>query len=260
MRRRRVSFSSDPRWTALKRAGLAVLVALILLLGMLWFGDSSQPPSPRSSSEPISIAAPVQPSAPAPENDAPALPASDAVAQTDVATDMAAQTDAAVQTSNEPAVPPASVAGGNEQIPGEIPAMNNRASETSANAATLPEPPKVADALTKLPKAVNAPAKPPKVAETPAPPASLLDGYFVQLGVFDDTDKIGKLFENASALGLPVQIQSRVMVGPFRNKREAEAARDRLKGIAEGTVLPPQKTVKVSEKPKAKSKLRRRAK
>jgi hypothetical protein len=68
------------------------------------------------------------------------------------------------------------------------------------------------------------------------------------------------LFENAGAIGLPVHIQSRVVAGPFHNKREAEAARDRLKNVAEGVVLPPQKTAKADEKPKAKPKSRQRAK
>jgi cell division septation protein DedD len=107
-------------------------------------------------------------------------------------------------------------------------------------------------------KAPNGSAKPPKVVSAPAKPVSLPDGYFVQLGVFDDTDNAGRVFDNAVALGLPAYVQSRVMVGPFRNKREAEAARDRLKNIAEGVVLPPQNTAKADETPKAKS--RRRAK
>jgi cell division protein FtsN len=86
----------------------------------------------------------------------------------------------------------------------------------------------------------------------------LPDGYFVQLGVFDDTENLGRVFNNVTELGLPAHIQSQVMVGPFRNKREAEAARSRLKEFAEGTVVPPKASA--SEKPKAKSKSRQRAK
>jgi cell division protein FtsN len=268
MRRRRVSFSSDPRWTALKRAGLAVMVALALLLAMLWFGESGQPgdspPSPRVASGAAS-GAPEQPGTPSPENDVPILLPSDtvaeAVAQTDAEPDAAAQTDVAADKAGqtpEPAKPSSTVAEEKGQAPGETSIVRGGEGAASAGATSMPEPRKVRDAPSK-PGRMPTPAKSPG-AEAPEAPVPLQDGYFVQLGVFDDTDKSRKVVENASALGLPVHIQSRVVVGPFRNKREAEAARSRLKGVAEGTILPPQNTVKAGENPKAKSKSRRRAK
>ncbi len=228
--RSRVSFSYDPRWTALKRAGLAVMAALALLVGVLWFGDSGQ--SPRPPSEP---AAPAQSGAPMPQSETPAP-----------TPEMTVQADAAE--------PPA-------------PVVEETASTVAPEAAEpqAVSPLKLSDTPAKPPKKLNGSTnsnngstKPPKAVGAPAKPVSLSDGYFVRLGVFDDTDNTGRVFDNAVALGLPAHIQSRVMVGPFRNKREAEAARDRLKNIAEGVVLPPQKTAKADENPKAKS--RRRAK
>ena len=77
----------------------------------------------------------------------------------------------------------------------------------------------------------------------PPPSAGHSNGYFVQLGVFNAIDKAEKLRSNVKTMGLPAQIQSRVVVGPFRNKREAIAAQRRLqsKGIAKGVVLSPSK-------------------
>jgi cell division septation protein DedD len=103
----------------------------------------------------------------------------------------------------------------------------------------------------------------PLMADTPPAthstlPAPLTNGYYVQLGVFDATDNTNRLLENASALGLPAHVQSRVLVGPFRNKREAEAARSRLKELAKGIVVRPQKTAKAPNKPPAKSRRRAR--
>jgi len=200
MRRRRVSFSYDPRKSALKRAGLAVTMGLVLLAIVLWFEEGNQPSRPLSESANVSTA---QLSASAPE------------------------ADAAQQAVNEPS-----------------------ASETGENTAP-------SEATESAPHA-PAPPAPPRQADASMEP--LPNGYFVQLGVFNTTDSASRLFDNATALGLPTHIQSRVVVGPFSHKREAEAARDRLKDVAKGVVLPPQKIAKAPEKTKAKPKSRQRTK
>ena len=219
MRRRRVSFSSDPRWAALKRAGLAVTAALILLLAVLWFGDSGQP-----------LSRPLSESAQAPPT------------QFNVSRDDAPASGVETTAPDEPAE-------SSDLAAAETAATPEATESALQEAVASPEP---------LVEALDTSTPPPKAVAAPAKPISLPDGYFVQLGVFNDTDNADKVLENAVALGLPAHIQSRVVVGPFRNKREAEAARGRLKNIAEGVVLPPQKTAKADETPKAKS--RRRAK
>jgi DedD protein len=241
MRRRKVSFSSDPRWTAMKRAGLAIAVALVLLVVMLWFGDSGQPPRPLPESANV---VPPQSDTIVPRIDTPMLPESDTTAQTDVEPVVAPEPVA------EPVVTPDPVTGETGRVP-VAPAL---VAGVVPNITTPPEPIK-APANPKT--ATNKSAPPPKVVDAPTKPPSLPDGYFVQLGVFDDTENVSRVFNNVTELGLPAQIQSRVVVGPFRNKREAEAARNRLKDIAEGTVLPPH--AKASERSRAKSKSRQRA-
>ncbi|MCL2590399.1 MAG: SPOR domain-containing protein [Betaproteobacteria bacterium] len=224
MRRRKVAFSSDLRQTALKRAGLAVAAALALLLAVLWFGDSDQP-----------------------SNSLNVVPEQHSVSA--LKTNTAVLPEPSPTAINKPVGVSAPAATEAEHTPSAIPAQ-------AAEAAPSTAPPlgssKKADASTD---------DSPKVAKVPAKPISLLDGYFVQLGVFNDTENVDRVFENVTALGMPAHIQSHIVVGPFRNKREAEAARNRLKDIAEGTVLPPpRKAAKPSGKPKAKPKSRRRAK
>ena len=240
MRRRRVAFSSDLRHRALKRAGLAIAAALALLLAVLWYGDSDT--LSQSPKQPLNAAS-EQLSGFMPNASTPDLPLEPGTAESD-----------------EPIETPVPVEA--ELVPG---------TEAAATLIPPPESPKVADISTPPQKATDAPA-PQKVADAPTSqkkitndtptgatkPISLPDGYFVQLGVFNDTENVGRMFENVTALGMSAHVQSYIVVGPFRNKREAEAARNRLKDIAEGTVLPPQKTEKSSRKPKAKPKSRQR--
>ncbi|MDR2014943.1 MAG: SPOR domain-containing protein [Azoarcus sp.] len=226
MRRHKVSFSSDLRWTAMKRAGLAVAAALLLLLVMLWFGDSGQPSHPPPESA----------NALPPKAETPVLPESGTTAQ----------------TAAEPVVAPAPVSGETGHVPSAIPGLD--AAVAAPDTTAPPEPMK---ATTSPQQEANAPM-PSKAANAPMKPSASPDGYFIQLGVFNDTENASKVLDNVTALGLPAHTQMRVMVGPFRNKSEAEAARDRLKDIAEGTVLPPQKTAKASGKPKSKSRQRAR--
>jgi len=221
MRRRKVAFSSDLRQRALKRAGLAVALALALLLAVLWFGDSDHLPPPVTTEQPNT-----------PDAGMPLLPVP----------------DMAVQAPNEPAETPApTTVEATEPTPSAIQGQEAGVTPNTATSTTLPQE-------------ANAPAQPQKAAKTHEKPVSLPDGYFIQLGVFNDTENVGRVFENVTALGMSAHIQSHVVVGPFRNKHEAEAARNRLKDIAEGTVLPPKKTAKPSGKPKAKSTSRQRAK
>lgn len=226
-RRRRISFSPDPRRTALKRAGLAVLVALLLLLGVLWYGDSEEPPL--QSSAPDEAGMPASSDATAVMGDVPVAQENAASMPVEIPAETAKMA-AATETVAETAVP-----------------LQAAAPEKSA----VPEAPLPESAPAAAPESVPIPAAAPQV---------LPDGYFVQLGVFDATDNASRLFDNAKALGLPAHIQTRVVVGPFRNQREAEAAQKHLKEIAEGIVIPPRNIAKADKKPSKRSAKSRRAK
>jgi DedD protein len=180
--------AADPRRAALAHAGLAVALALVLLLVMLWYDEQGAPPGPA----------------------APDLAVADTTALESPAPDVSAPPEASA-----PDLPDA---------PAEAAAA--REEDAARNAARTGEP-------------AHAPEESRRQDDAVAPSAPLPDGYLVQLGVFGSMDNAERLRENARALRLPAHLQTRVVVGPFRSKREAEAARDRLKGVAEGIVLPP---------------------
>ncbi|MDR2092702.1 MAG: SPOR domain-containing protein [Azoarcus sp.] len=214
---RKIVAPDDLRRTALRRAGFAVMAAIALLLGTLWYEDAGMPMwSPPAKTAPPPAAS---------EADTPPVYAIDAAA------------------SDEAIVPVDEIV-------------------ASAADASVPMAPEAAPGETgNVPEAVVSQPEPPAAGRTldvaaKTPPPSLQDAYFLQLGVFDSMDNAKSLLENALASGLPAHLQARVVVGPFRNKREAESARRRLGNIAEGIVLPPRKTGKVSAEAARKSKRR----
>lgn len=84
-------------------------------------------------------------------------------------------------------------------------------------------------------------AENPSAMPQSAMPAPLPDGYLVQLGVFGAMENAEALRASIAALGLPVRIEGRVVVGPFRDKAAADAAQGKLRreGVAVGFVVPP---------------------
>ncbi|MDR1661827.1 MAG: SPOR domain-containing protein [Azoarcus sp.] len=144
---------------------------------------------------------------------------------------IAPEMTAAQETANYPVYPIDAAA---DEI---IVPVNDIVAVAAESASVSPAP----DEKTSAPEAALSVT--PPAAELPAkaahPPKPLQGGYFIQLGVFDSMDNAKSLLNNIAAFGLPAHIQSRVVAGPFRNKSEAETAKRRLKGFAEGIVLPP---------------------
>lgn len=79
------------------------------------------------------------------------------------------------------------------------------------------------------------------VAAEPAPPPRLFSGYALQAGVFADPRRAEDLQARLVLEGIPATIESRVQVGPFKDRAEAEAMRDRLKALGVDSVLLPPK-------------------
>lgn len=67
------------------------------------------------------------------------------------------------------------------------------------------------------------------------------EGYQLQLGVFADAANALVLYERLSAAGFEARIQSRVVLGPFPDRRAAEQAQADLRRTGEpaGILLPP---------------------
>lgn len=115
--------------------------------------------------------------------------------------------------------------------------------EAAVRPATAPQP--LAPAAVTVPPAAKAPAAPasPAAPSTPAAPAAPAEGqagYALQVGVFATPAQAAALQARLSAEGIPSRLETRVVVGPFADRRDALAAQARLrdKGFSAGELIP----------------------
>lgn len=99
------------------------------------------------------------------------------------------------------------------------------------------QPPKPAPkAAERAPEAFPEKAPPPAPAQT-SPAAG--KGYAVQLGVFSNPDNATQMQEKLSQHGIKSYTETRLHVGPFHNRAEAEQARVKLRGLGISAVVVP---------------------
>jgi DedD protein len=188
---------------ALRRLAIALglIAAAIVGLAVLdrYTASSRRAPEPRPFGEPPPIAA-----LPAP---APVRPAPEAAAPP------------------EPALPPPPppVVGEEPAPPAPEPTAPRRGAappeETAgATPASRPGP---------APTGGAAKASPPAATAQPEP----IKGFVVQTGVFSSTENALALQARLKDQGIPAFVETRVVVGPFRSRAEADAARKRLREI-----------------------------
>ncbi len=217
----------------LRRAGIAGGLIVVLLAALAWFENTQReddaaarpavvmappPPVPAVGAPPMPSAAEVEATAAAQEG----LPADGELAP--VAAEMSAlpQPVAATERVDET---PAAVVG--------KPRLVLKSSDAPARtAAADPERPVPA------PVTEPAPPSPPKAAVAASKPVPR-SGYLVQLGVFSTTDNAQALYEKVAKMGIESHIESRVVVGPFKDRAAADAAREKLRksGLGKGLVV-----------------------
>jgi DedD protein len=132
------------------------------------------------------------------------------------------------------------------------------AGDTNAAVAQASEPvvPATAPALTATDPAGHEAESAPQAAPVPAPaiaPAPLGvasaerpppgRGFMVQLGVFGAPENADRLRDELAAQGFSAHVQSRVVVGPFADRKSADLARARLhdERKLDGLIVPPRK-------------------
>lgn len=236
---------SDLKRKLLARIGVAG-VMIALLLGTLAVFDRINAPEETEDEEPR-FTAPVpvakkemtQPLTPA-GADGP-NPADTAAAPAEAETS-AAPVDPAVPPEATGAPPPPSVAA-TPGLPAPREGSRGAGAHPPAPAAATPPASGVAGASGAPPAAL--PAPPAAVAVSPSPRADSAPlrpgtGYALQAGVFADTRRAEELHALLTLNGIPSTIESRVQVGPFRTRQEAEAARARMQALGvEALLLPP---------------------
>lgn len=190
------------------------------------------PPKPELPPKPEVIPQPAAP-APKPELNTPAKPVVPPVpAQPRVA-------PAAPQAA-KPAMPPAPLA----EKPVPPPSVTRPAAP-----APLPEaaPAPVSRQAAEPKSGSEAKQLAPRLPEAVAPPHQipaplrLFPGYVVQAGVFTSVQRAEELHAKLTLNGIPSTLEARVQAGPFKNREEAAAAREKMKALGIDTVLIPPK-------------------
>ena len=126
--------------------------------------------------------------------------------------------------------------------PAAAPAPARTAKEPAANpapatkaTAARPEPAPATPARSVVMKQET----PPPVAAAPAEaqPAGTSKGYRVQLGLFSNLGNATALIQRLKAADIPVRSETRVSVGPFQTRAEAEEAMQKLKDMGLSPML-----------------------
>lgn len=229
----------DLRGTLIRRLAVAgVLVAI--LLGMLAFFDYLATPPDEAEMPVFTQAVPV---APRKEVSQPLKPAEDEVP--------AAATEAVpVEPPPPPVAEPAPVAAteapSRQAAPAAEAAPRRAAAATPPTATARPAPvPAVQPAAPASPVVeetappehlvANARVVPARPAEPAAP--RLFSGFLLQAGVFSNAQRAEELHAKLTLSGVPSTLETRVQVGPFRTRKEAEAAQAKLKELGVQTIL-----------------------
>lgn len=241
---------SDIRGTLIKRLAVAsVLVAI--LLGVLAFFDylaSPEEPEAEIFTQPVPVAPkkevsqPVTPADDLPEPPVPAA-APEPVAEAAAAPKMET-TVAPVDNKPEPRpetrpIVPSTAA--NAKVPANVqisvtptPTHPPRATpEVTAGPRMAPEE-TVAPRGKPVARTAEAPASPPVV---PSTVSRLFSGFVLRAGVFTNAQRAEELHAKLTLSGVPSTVESRVQVGPFRTRQEAEAAQAKLKELGIETIL-----------------------
>ena len=79
----------------------------------------------------------------------------------------------------------------------------------------------------------------PAPAVTPPVVSRLFSGFLLQAGVFSSVQRAEELHARLTLSGVPSTLETRVQVGPFKTKHEAEAAQAKLKELGVETLLVP---------------------
>lgn len=205
--------NDDVKKKALMRLAVAGLVTATALAGLWWLDQGKQAPSgtaaPAPQPTPIQSASPPAPTPP----------------QTELPPTAAGEVATAESVQPTP--------------------------ETPADAGApreAPPPPQVSNAPRQLPADVQPPPRPSPPTSTPAPsPASKQTpvatipqgggSFVVQLGVFNNLAHAEELVRRLRQQGIHASTETRVHVGPFLNREEAEKARIEMRRLGLNGVI-----------------------
>ncbi|KMN36277.1 MULTISPECIES: SPOR domain-containing protein [Chromobacterium] len=211
---------------------------------------SSQSPSSGKIIKPASsapaetpAATPAVASAPTPDSSAPAAEAAGAPRSPSAASPSAPDLDKTpAVVNNRPAPRAQEHAQGAAAPHAQAPAAKNAAapSERTATPVAAPQPaPMAKSAAAPSDKAATPAAPPAKESPNKARPAGTSIGYQVQLGLFSSIGNAEKLVKELKQHGIPAHTVTRVQVGPFKSRAEADETMEKLRGLGYAPLLAP---------------------
>ncbi len=228
------------RAVLLRRAGIAGGLILALLVGLAWYERSqSVPDLPRLTEAPPP---PPLPTLEEPLRGAPPMPTAEEAEASVAGNTSGVGADGAVpELTAAPAVV-APEARTDETPPAASGAPRLVLGDEAPVASDKPALPPAPESAPKTVAKADVPATKVTAPEpTPAKTSveAIKNGYMVQLGVFSAPGNAQALIERVDALGIPAHIESRVVVGPFKDRSEADAARRKLSasGLGKGLVV-----------------------
>ena len=118
--------------------------------------------------------------------------------------------------------------------PAAQPGPENPAAPTEKPAAARPE-------QKSVPPAAASKAAAQAGAPSPSEPTTSTKGFIVQVGVFTSAANARTLQNKLAEKGIPTYTETRVVVGPFKDRAEAEAVTRQLKdlGVNGAVIAPP---------------------
>ncbi|WP_275662146.1 SPOR domain-containing protein [Laribacter hongkongensis] len=213
---------------------MAAAAVVVALLGWAIYQSGNEPEPARSVPTIAPSVSGKIAEAPAPAADAPPAGQTPATtAEPEPAPSPATTTEPASRLPHGPAPAPKPAAAPAPARTAKEPAANP-APATKATAAR-PEPAPAAPARSVVMKQ----EAPPPVAAAPAEaqPAGTSKGYRVQLGLFSNLGNATALIQRLKAADIPVRSETRVSVGPFQTRAEAEEAMQKLKDMGLSPML-----------------------
>jgi DedD protein len=224
------------------RLGFAVMLIVGVLGVMIWLDrerESGQ--SGPEASLPMRIAPPVEiasEAASAPQASEPAIEPASPVAEASTPAASVPETLAPTPTAtplptiaaSKAATPAPSMAAAPRSRATATPAINREIAIPTRPVIVLPQKPAVGEPVR---------AAPPMRPSTPANPPVSASQFTVQAGNFLHASNAEKLLRQLQEAGIPAYLETRVQIGPFASKSEADAAMARLRKMGINPVLNP---------------------
>lgn len=226
----------------IRRLAVAGGLVAILLGALAVFERLSQPADEqevRVFTEPVPVAPRkmvIQPVTPmeGPATVTPAEPVAEAApAEAAVASTAPPPPEVAAQPSVEPT--PRSEPSARLRPKAAAPAMESEVPSDVTSAPPLTPPPVAPAAPARAAQQPSARV----VATSPAAPAPprLFSGFVLQAGVFASAQRAEELHAKLTLSGVPSSIETRVQVGPFRTRKEAAEAQQKLRELGIESIL-----------------------